>query len=111
MGTATLLVLAYTHAVAGVPAAFAIPARPRLHPRKLAVKLKSAAKQMDQIDKNPQTEMLADAKNHEVIESVEERAKQTKTPLRSWETTLERPVSLFVIPIFAFLNAGIVIFT
>jgi len=95
--------------VAGVLAAFAIPARPRLHPRNLAKKLRSAAKQMDQIDKNPETEMLAEASNHEVVEAVEERAKETKTPLRSWETTLERPVSLFVIPIFAFLNAGIVI--
>lgn len=95
--------------VAGVLAAFAIPARPRLHPRNLAMKLRSAAKQMDQIDENPKTDMLADAKNHEVVEAVEERAKETKTPLRSWETTLERPVSLFVIPIFAFLNAGIVI--
>ena len=31
------------------------------------------------------------------------------TPLRAWEVTLERPFSLQVVPVFAFLNAGIVL--
>jgi NhaA family Na+:H+ antiporter len=52
---------------------------------------------------------LADEEKHELLESVEQRAKATRTPLRSWESAMERPVSLLVVPIFAFLNAGIVL--
>lgn len=96
--------------IAGVIAALAIPARPRLHPWFLARKLREAADTMDGIDKhNPRDHLLGDTEKHGVIEAVESRAKDTQTPLRSWEITLERPVSLLVVPLFAFLNAGVVL--
>jgi NhaA family Na+:H+ antiporter len=96
--------------IAGVLAALAIPAHPRLHRWFLACKLREAAKATDKIDpQKPQNQILADEEKHELLESVEQRAKATRTPLRSWESAMERPVSLLVVPIFAFLNAGIVL--
>lgn len=103
------VLLSGVHAtIAGVLAALAIPAHPRLHPWFLALKLRKAAKTMDEIDpRKSQDRILADAEKHEVLKSVKQRAKATRTPLRSWENTMERPVSLIVLPLFAFLNAGI----
>jgi NhaA family Na+:H+ antiporter len=105
------VLLSGVHAtIAGVLAALAIPAHPRLHRWFLACKLREAAKATDKIDpQKPQNQILADEEKHELLESVEQRAKATRTPLRSWESAMERPVSLLVVPIFAFLNAGIVL--
>lgn len=96
--------------IAGVLAALAIPARPRVHPHKTAERLQQAAAEMEDVDKeNPEHHMLESGKKDGVLESVEQQAKDTRTPLRSWENVMERPVSLFVVPLFAFLNAGIVL--
>ena len=38
---------------------------------------------------------------------VESLARDATTPLRRWEDSLELPVALFVLPLFAFLNAGL----
>ena len=105
------VLLSGVHAtIAGVLAALAIPAHPRLHPWFLARKLREADKAIDKIDpQKPQNQILADEEKHELLDSVEQRAKATRTPLRSWESAMERPVSLLVVPIFAFLNAGIVL--
>ena len=51
--------------------------------------------------------MLADEKQHKLVERLEESAQKVTTPLRRWENSLERPVILFVLPIFALVNAGI----
>jgi len=96
--------------IAGVLAAFAIPARPRAHPHKTAEKLQQAATEMEEIDKeNPEHHILGSSKKDSILESVEQQAKDTRTPLRSWENFMERPVSLLIVPLFAFLNAGIIL--
>ena len=51
--------------------------------------------------------MLAEHEQHELIEDVKDAANKVTTPLRRWEYALERPIALFIMPIFAFANAGI----
>lgn len=92
--------------VAGVLAALAIPARPRLHPRWLARRLRRAARELDTVD-DPRHTMLASQRKHDVVEQVSRESHASMTLLRAWEAVLERPVSLLVVPVFAFLNAGI----
>jgi NhaA family Na+:H+ antiporter len=106
-----VVLLSGIHAtIAGVLAALAIPARPRVHPHTTADHLKAAASEMADVDaENPEQHILGSSKKHEVLESVEQQARDTKTLLRSWEHVMERPVSLLVVPLFAFLNAGIVL--
>lgn len=93
---------------AGVIAALAIPARARLHPHAMARSLRRTAAKLERLpNSNPQHRMLADDEKHEALERVERKARESRTVLRSWENYLERPVSLMVVPAFAFLNAGI----
>ncbi|MEZ5537840.1 MAG: Na+/H+ antiporter NhaA [Thiolinea sp.] len=113
LGTALwyVVLLSGVHAtIAGVLAAFAIPARPRVHPHNTARNLQEAADEIAEVDaENPQQHILGSSAKHNVLESVEQQARDTKTLLRSWEYVLERPVSLLIVPLFAFLNAGIVL--
>ena len=51
--------------------------------------------------------LLADKEKHDALERVERNARDSRTPLRTWENYMERPVALIVLPAFAFLNAGI----
>lgn len=45
------------------------------------------------------------------MEQLQETATEAITPLQAWERALEHPVALFVLPLFAFVNAGIPIDT
>jgi NhaA family Na+:H+ antiporter len=92
--------------VAGVLIAAAVPARPRRDQRwfvrrtqKLAGMLQQRIERGDSILEAPE--------QHAMAEAVSEAAKSVTTPLQRWERMLERPVLLFVLPLFALVNAGI----
>ncbi|NIQ12723.1 MAG: Na+/H+ antiporter NhaA, partial [Gammaproteobacteria bacterium] len=52
-------------------------------------------------DRKPaQATILAEAEQHALLEDVEETTRKTTTPLQRWESGLEQPVALFVLPIF-----------
>ena len=53
--------------------------------------------------------ILAEPQKHTVVERLQETAAQATTPLQLWERALEHPVALFVLPLFALVNAGIVV--
>ncbi|MCB1755583.1 MAG: Na+/H+ antiporter NhaA [Gammaproteobacteria bacterium] len=93
--------------LAGVLAALTVPARPVQHPRQMARTMNKAANALEKIKSVSKQDALADDKHHRILEEVSKQSRQTRTTLRIWENSIDRPVNLFVIPLFAFLNAGI----
>ena len=97
--------------IAGILVAFTVPARPQKSKRWFVNHIRNLLTQLEQIEnkKPAATPILAEGEQHAVLEDVEETAKKTTTPLQRWESGLEHPVALFVLPVFALANAGIAI--
>ena len=93
--------------VAGVAIALTVPARPKLAADKLLNKAKS---KINSLQKSAETvDVLANKQDHEKVLEVRDVAERASTPLRRWEDALELPVSLFILPLFALINAGVVV--
>jgi len=86
--------------------AFIIPARPRKGPRHFIRKIKELLTYFER-RKEETPLILQDEKQHELLEEMQEVTMQATTPLQWWQTKLQLPVALIVLPIFALVNAGI----
>lgn len=94
--------------IAGVIIALTIPATPRVTPKKYLIKIKeniSRFPALDAEDLNTKT-ML----NHEQMDWLNEIRSSTEkmlSPVQDLENSLQSIVNFFIIPLFAFANAGI----
>jgi len=93
--------------VAGVLVALTIPARPKLEPRWFVREARGLIDELEQVEAKSDKPVLASEDHHDVVERVHDTAEKATTPLRRWEHFLERPIALFVIPLFALANAGV----
>jgi NhaA family Na+:H+ antiporter len=92
--------------VAGVAIALMVPARPKLTSEKLLGKAKSTINTMQK--KTKEVDVLGSKQDHEQLLKVSKLAERAGTPLRRWEDALDLPVALFILPLFALVNAGVV---
>lgn len=95
--------------LAGVLVAITIPARPARSPSRF---IRQSRQLLDEFRRRTVVEdndepILAEPKQHELVARIQETAAEATTPLQLWERTLEHPVSLLVLPLFALVNAGI----
>lgn len=94
---------------AGILAALAVPARPRKVGHWLAHRTRRLSDAFEEMEERRAAglSILADKEQHAIIERLESAAEQASTPLQRWERVLERPIALFVLPLFALMNAGV----
>lgn len=94
---------------AGILAALAVPTRPRHHGGWLLQRVQRLMQEFEKKERRRPNELtiLADPEQHAVIEDLEHAVEQATTPLQRWERALARPIALFVLPLFALMNAGV----
>lgn len=103
----TILASGIHATVAGILVAFTIPARPKRDPQWFVRRTRNLINQFENMENQSKRPILGAEEQHQVVEWVHDNAKMASTPLRRWEHALETPVALFVMPIFALVNAGI----
>lgn len=92
--------------IAGILVAITIPSRPEKGPKQFVEEARSLLRRFEE-HKDEIDLVLEDERQKEVLEEVEKKAKEASTPLQRWESSLETPIILIVLPLFAFVNAGI----
>jgi NhaA family Na+:H+ antiporter len=93
--------------LAGVLVALTVPARPKREPRWFVREARSLIDEFEKVEAQTDKPVLGSNDQHMVVERVQDTAEKATTPLRRWETFLEHPIALFVMPAFALANAGI----
>lgn len=53
--------------------------------------------------------MLGSKGKHSIVTDIGQSVKEASTPLQRWEAGLLAPISILILPLFAFLNAGFVL--
>ena len=91
---------------AGILAALVVPAKAQAETHWFTRLMPRVVKRFEEVD-HPDQSILERAEQHELAEQALKVAEATTTPLQRWENRLDGPVSLLVIPVFAFLNSGV----
>lgn len=91
---------------AGVVIAMTVPARPKSGTKESINHVKFLLNKLGR-RKDKEIDVLASRTDHNQMLEVRDLAESATTPLRRWEDALQIPVALFILPLFAFTNAGI----
>lgn len=92
--------------LAGVLTAFTIPARPKYDPVRFSEQVKKLMVRFDASHK-PGQDIMTNTELRAVVQTLENGVHKVETPLQRLEHSMHMPVAFFVIPVFAFINAGI----
>lgn len=90
--------------IAGVLLAFTIPGRLTYEPKSVLDKTNALKQRFDSLN-HPKD--INRPSHKDILDEVETLSQEINTPLRQLEHMLHTPVTLFIIPLFAFLNAGV----
>lgn len=92
--------------LAGVLTAFTIPANPKYDPGRFSGHVKDLMARFD-ASHQPGKSIMTNDDLRAVVQTLENGVHKVETPLQRLEHGLHMPVAFLVIPVFAFINAGI----
>lgn len=92
--------------LAGVITAFTLPARPRYDPARFSTLVRELMQRFDAGHRPGESIMTNDALRA-TVQTLEDGARLVQAPLQRLERALHLPVAYLIIPVFAFINAGI----
>ncbi len=92
--------------LAGVITALTIPARPKYDPTLFSQHVKDLIKRFD-ASYRPGESIMNNQEQRAIVQTLENGVHQVETPLQRLEHNMHMPVAFIVIPLFAFINAGI----
>jgi len=92
--------------LAGLLIALAIPARSRISQRSFITLIRE---QILALEKEAEVDdsILRSQQQHRQMVNMGETVHSASTPLQQWERLLGNPIAIIVLPLFAFLNAGV----
>lgn len=93
---------------AGILAALMVPTKPYVQKQWFHRKMKNIVEDFEKQNK-PDTSILESSAQHDLAVQAEDIANKTTTPIIRWGNFLDKPVSLIILPLFAFLNAGMLL--
>lgn len=93
--------------VAGILVAMTVPARPKREAGWFVHRTRKLLDRFEEIEDRSSIPILGEKEQHDVVAQVHTTAEKATTPLRRWEHALDNPVTLFIMPLFALVNAGI----
>ena len=96
--------------IAGVLLAFTIPIKRRLNVKLFSDKLNSISYKIINVSDNDEKHLLT-KDEMKCIDNLDDLSFEVRSPLQHLEHKLHRLIAYFILPIFAFANAGVVIST
>lgn len=95
--------------IAGVLVAFTVPARPHINLKEFTRGIREELNFLDsKLPENCECMRLENSQLHRMV-SIELKVSKAISPLQSFEEILHNWVNYFIMPLFAFANAGVVI--
>jgi NhaA family Na+:H+ antiporter len=91
--------------LAGIVVACAAPVRPAIPRGRFLDQIKRQARRFETKQRNDTASILEQPEQQQIAADVVQVATKATVPLNRWEARLERPVSMLVMPAFAFCSA------
>jgi len=92
--------------LAGVLTALMIPARPKYDPVLFSQRVKELIARFDK-SYRPGESIMKNDEQKAIVQTLEDGVHAVETPLQRLEHSMHMPVAFLIIPLFAFINAGI----
>lgn len=95
--------------IAGVLIAFMIPAKPRLDVKRYIKRMRDSLDKFPDLSTNGEEIIVLDDDQINELKSIEAASSRVISPLQSIENSMHGWINYFVMPLFAFANAGVVL--
>ncbi len=93
----------------GVVVALAAPVRPQIARKTFLTALREKLWHFEDTHDAETDNVFEQPEQQQIAHDIARVAEKATVPLRRWETRLEKPISFIVVPLFALMNAGLVI--